>query len=177
MIDIEKERAECARMQADFRTVSSGELWALITAHLEALDEIERLRIRDKATLDHCWKTNAQIAAIEDACADVMGDKDWDDIPALIRALGQQIINQRQEIERLRQENARLSLTTGATGDQLAAGLLDRIMAEMARLKAAGKVLAKDARFVHGLICRRDGQDVPLDTKIDAACREFEEGE
>lgn len=51
MIDTNKQRAECARLQ----TIVDDSLWlpgtswpALIKAHLEALDEIERMRAAGK---------------------------------------------------------------------------------------------------------------------------------
>ena len=65
-----------------------------------------------------------------------------------IDALESELAEVRKEIAGLKAENARLSLTTGAIGDQLAAGLLGRLMSEIERLKAAGKVLEKSLESV-----------------------------
>lgn len=92
-------------------------------------------------------KALAEVADVRGEIEDALGAAGvWGNVDCEARTYTEAIEVLTGEIERLKGDNARLSLTTGAVGDQLAAGLLERVMAEIERLKAAGRKVVLGAQ-------------------------------
>ncbi len=150
MIDIKEQRAECARLQA----IVNDSLWlpgtswpALITAHLEALDEIQRLR-------EYVERLGTQVIAAGAEMEIILAQK------AEISWLS-------YEIERLREAMRVGCRIMGWAEDGSWAVHARDTRDEIERLRQAGKFLAQGVPPFE----RR------MHDAYERACRVFEEGE